>query len=574
MADTVTWTGAGDGTTLNDGANWSANAVPGSADTAVLEPSAPLRVTATDHLTWSRLAFRGSSPIELDLNGFTNTLSATSFGDWGAVAFSSDATISNGVFRATGSSSTILGEGHTIFFPTNTTASFRKLVFGSSSKALASSGNKLLITDATNFSVSDAGDHGDALVFTEGYSVSNTLEVTGNSNVKFEQLDMMGQYDTLRLLSVNNGIDNETTYANVCTIGGTHNLAEIANGYAPHWSIGGSFNTLCLSNTWAGGYIAVAGTSNTVRLVANAKTGTAQPNAGRNITLDGVGNVLELEEMTASGCIQGILLKGEDCTVRVVGSSVMAPLPKFVGHTEPKTFEISGVTWSNPLFAFSGANMTYEVRDKGVLTYPIGAASTMNNFNFVPGASNVILRIAQNGTVDIAQGMNSRGSDKNNFYNWTNCVDCAIEFTGRNPAMTFTDSSAYTLGVFGTEDEEPLVDAVRLRFVVPTDNYTQAPVRQTKFKGKYIYLYGNQPIEVKMAGAEKYPAEPMSVPLVYENTGFGKTPMDEERLAKLNANAILPRGAKLVYRNKTLYCDIPKAPACASSSADRPLGSG
>lgn len=124
LAD-VTWNGQGDGVSLNDGANWSSEAVPGDADAVYFSSlSEPLRVTANGDLTWDYLHFNNTQPLEMDLDGHTLTVDATQMGTRGVVEFSADTTLNNGTLTASGAASLLLGTDKTVLV-TNSTASFK-----------------------------------------------------------------------------------------------------------------------------------------------------------------------------------------------------------------------------------------------------------------------------------------------------------------------------------------------------------------------------------------------------------------------------------------------------------------
>ena len=222
----------------------------------------------------------------------------------------------------------------------------------------------------------------------------------------------------------------------------------------------------------------------------------------------------------------------------VLARGASTRLPTFAGGGAGKTFEIAGGAVTNTSFTFSGTNVTVVVRDGGRLQYGVGAV-TRDGFNFKPGQTkDVTLRVADGGTVGI-RGMVNFFNNETATYDWTNCPNSAIEFTGHTSSLVCHDYTAnyQTLGL-GTADETPLTDAVALRFVVPAGGYAAAPIRN-EIKGRDIRLWGNQPIEIRLADGF-VPTKALRVPLVSCVNGFSQTPMDAARLAKLTANATFP----------------------------------
>ncbi len=272
--------------------------------------------------------------------------------------------------------------------------------------------------------------------------------------------------------------------------------------------------------------------------------------------LNGTDCSLSFADSTVKGAISfatnscGNVLTVADCatfpsvTVNGTGNRVilargtLAAIPAFAGDGAGKTFELAGGAMTNTAFAFSGTNVALVVRDGGRLQYGAGGV-TKNGFSFKPGATkDYTLRIADGGTVGIRGMVNFSGNEAST-YSWTNCPNSAIEFSGAHPSLVCHDYTANyeTLGL-GTSDEEPLTDAVKLRFVVSEGGYAEAPVRN-EIKGRDIWIWGNQPIEIRLADGFA-PTKALTVPLISCVNGFSKVPMDEARLAKLTANAAFP----------------------------------
>ena len=75
---TDTWTGRGDGTTWEDGANWSSDSVPGSSDYACLPPLTPTAVTLSSSVSIAGLLVEGGTSLTLTGAGTSSlTVSGT-----------------------------------------------------------------------------------------------------------------------------------------------------------------------------------------------------------------------------------------------------------------------------------------------------------------------------------------------------------------------------------------------------------------------------------------------------------------------------------------------------------------
>ncbi len=86
-ADTITWTGSGDGTSWNDPANWSGNAVPGAEDDVLITNDGTYTVVLNVHATINSLTLGGESGTQtLRTGSATLTMNAAStIGASGAV---------------------------------------------------------------------------------------------------------------------------------------------------------------------------------------------------------------------------------------------------------------------------------------------------------------------------------------------------------------------------------------------------------------------------------------------------------------------------------------------------------
>ena len=160
---------------------------------------------------------------------------------------------------------------------------------------------------------------------------------------------------------------------------------------------------------------------------------------------------------------------------------------------------------------------------------------------------------------------------------YTNCPGSAIEFRGAHPkfinseatvsagggvyvAMTlgsFTPGTYATGPVLGTE---PLDNPVALRYILPANGYSEAPLQGTVSRngGRPIALCGNARIEVD-ASSYSRPSKKTRIPLITDVAnftvgGYGYLMLDIDALNRNNA-AYLPEDSKLEYiaADKTVY---------------------
>ena len=107
---------------------------------------------------------------------------------------------------------------------------------------------------------------------------------------------------------------------------------------------------------------------------------------------------------------------------------------------------------------------------------------------------------------------------------FTNCPNCRIELRGETPKFLVTSNkryasdggSWYSFVLGNSHDPALLKDALRLRFVLPTNAYAEAPVRVTS--GTAV-LGGNAEFEFD-ATAFKWPARTTRIPLIYNANAF------------------------------------------------------
>jgi hypothetical protein len=159
--------------------------------------------------------------------------------------------------------------------------------------------------------------------------------------------------------------------------------------------------------------------------------------------------------------------------------------------------------------------------------------------------------------------------------NYTNCPGSAIEFRGTHPKFIVSETTlwadggvyvAMVLGSFSTGTSvsgpalgtEPLDNPVALRYILPANGYSEAPLQGTVSRdgGRPIALCGNARIEVDASGYSR-PLKKTRIPLVTDVANFtvsGYIMLDIDALNRNNA-AYLPEGSKLEYvpADKTVY---------------------
>lgn len=252
-----------------------------------------------------------------------------------------------------------------------------------------------------------------------------------------------------------------------------------------------------------------------------------------------------------------VTLAGWGNVFEIVGGKTLSLWPTMTG--ENLTLDFNGGIHTNKSFTFSGTNRTVLVRNGGELCHD---NQTRNDVKFVPNATKDFTLRIEDGTFVSRQAINFDGNEVVT-YNWTNCPNCAIEFAGMNPKFVMKCSgSNYESLCLGTPDEEPLTDAVRLRFVIGEDGYAEAPMQNLNPNNRCDWwICGNQPIDIRLADGF-VPTAKMRVPLFYDVRNFVAKSMNAERLAKLTANATFPDAGKYktsfvyVSADKTLYAEI------------------
>ena len=154
----------------------------------------------------------------------------------------------------------------------------------------------------------------------------------------------------------------------------------------------------------------------------------------------------------------------------------------------------------------------------------------------------------------------------------TNCPNSAIEFRGTHPRLTVSSSKTdegggkWFCAAFGSFDygklgNTELKDALALRFVVPPEGWTDAPLQgaaQMSAGGRPLVLSGNARIEVDTSAfdvATRLESGTVRIPLIRDVNNFtqalsaGKPffMLDIEALNATNKDR-LPEGGRLVYR--------------------------
>lgn len=298
------------------------------------------------------------------------------------------------------------------------------------------------------------------------------------------------------------------------------------------------------------------------------------------VEIGGTNNLFDIASGTAAAFTTPVTLSGSGNTVRLSGCKHVSSgtwLPAFGGGTN-MTLDVTGafLKSSSPAFAISGTNAAIRVRNGGRLVLANAAAQGRSCLKFTPRATrNFTLSVEDGGLVILSNSVNMASLDGANGYNWTNCPNSSITFSGRDPKFRIDYSSVYQTIVLGTEDEKPLPDAVALVFEIPPEGWVEAPMQSLAASNanQEFVLYGNQPIVVRESealAAAKHGR--MRVPLIHDVKGFcsgtgnahsRKAPLDAARVAKLNASATLPEGASLRYDEdaKTLCVELPSFPS-------------
>lgn len=548
----------GPGGDVASASNWGGGVCPSETD-EVTFPAANIPaggLTLSDSVTFGKATFAAGAakPIPFDLGTKAFTVS-------GALSLKSGVTFCNGAALA-GGSYLFDNVGGLSFRVTDgatfTSTNYLSIVNSSDVSLTVGSGSSFDCANHLNYNIAFLvqGVTDAAMTFDNATARFYTVNVGGRESGALSPVSNLtwtvrnGSAVTFHMVGTSNsrGVYFGSPKAPGCSVSNrlvvTDSTFDVQNGgRSPSVRFYGIGDVLAVTNaTFKAGKISVPNGTDCAFSFSNSTV-----TLGERIEFgsESSGNVL-----TVADCATFPSVTVDGTANRVVlESGTLAALPAFAGAGEGKAFEIAGGAMTNTTFAFSGTNVTLVVRDGGRLQYGAGNV-TKNGFNFMPGATkDYTLRIADGGTVGIRGMVNFSGNAKMS-YDWTNCPNSAIEFTGRNPSLVCHDySSNYqTLGL-GTEDEEALADAVKLRFVIPEGGYAAAPIRN-EIANRNIWIWGNQPIEIRLAD-DFVPTEQVTVPLISDLNGFSSVPMDAERLAKLTANATFPDAAK--YKTTLSY---------------------
>lgn len=371
------------------------------------------------------------------------------------------------------------------------------------------------------------------------HSFSNLVEITGDGSVTttLKGIHMNGYADTIRLSSGKLNVSGK--YGCGITLAGTSNRFEHAGG------------TLTADRIRVQGEDAVfdvcGGTNTLAVTLGGAPTAWCR------------GSSLLVSSGRQSG---EVVFNGSNHFARVTGGAYTA--------------NISLAKESNSFFV-----------DGGAVTGQVSIAGRGNTLSIGPGAElyndvNIDTKVlglefasATNCTLVISNGtFTSRtslaGSAGSVSAWWINCPGSAIEFRGRSPSFVFPQHGGYWQQMYIGRDTEaypesaPLPDPVKLRFIPPFENFAATPLRNeapAADNRRNIAVYGNAVIEVsdKEMPRRSERTSKMRVPLIYCRNSFYGMLDDATRMERLNANAILPKDAKLVYDSsgKTLYCELP-----------------
>lgn len=407
-------------------------------------------------------------------------------------------------------------------------------------------------------------------------SFSNRVDVTGTSgNLDLRRIQMRGFADVFHMeggsVNINGsgggGLFMSGEFNRFENAGGTLTIGDNGVQLSNHGNVfencGG---TLGKSAT-------VGGVSNRIELTSGTISGGVTLTGGTNLyvqtggtasgatTLNGMANRLELAGGTRTGAVT---LNGTNGVFRLSGGLFQA---KLAMNGISNLYEnASGVSTS--MVAVAGLGNTLVI-GPGTELYNknLDSNTQVNGLSF-SGATSCTLVIS-NGTFISRSSLAGASGSKPAW--WINCPGSAIEFRGRNPSFVFPQNGSYYHPMYIGRDTEaypedsPLPDPVRLRFVPPADNFAAAPLRNettsTSTQGNYcIRMCGNAVIEVsdKELPPRSERTSKIRVPLIYCRNSFGGRLGDATRMERLNANAILPEGAKLVYDSsaKTLYCEL------------------
>lgn len=192
---------------------------------------------------------------------------------------------------------------------------------------------------------------------------------------------------------------------------------------------------------------------------------------------------------------------------------------------------------------FSNCTASFKSDGDGTTWVPVMA--------FTEGAKDSSVIVQDAATVDI-YGYNQLN---------TTCEGCAFQFYGATPHLRVKHHwivQTYQLEL-GVDDTAKVGKTVALKYVLPAEPYAVAPLDGSATMCP-IKIGTSTKIVVEtgdwVIGTDK---KKTFYPLVCDNKGF-KDEMTSERVATLNANAVLPEGAQLEYdaTTKTLGVRMPR----------------
>jgi len=318
-------------------------------------------------------------------------------------------------------------------------------------------------------------------------------------------------------------------------------------------SMAGTNGVFTMTGGVGSGAIAMSGASNTVVFTGGKWTHSAANQ------IQGVSNVFTIAE---SACVTGT------CTV--------------LSGTGARLVQDGGTAFGGIQLTGSGTRVHLK---NGATRW---AQHRTNGLRFGMGVANAVF-VIEDATYE--NNGNFSGYYKGTGYaytdvgcNYTNCPGSAIEFRGTHPKFINSEASMYsggfvyvamTLGSFtsGTSaggpvlGTEPLDNPVALRYILPANGYSEAPLQGTVSHdgGRPIALCGNARIEVDASGFSR-PLKKTRIPLVTDVANFtvgGYLMLDIDALNR-NNEAYLPEDSKLEYiaADKTLYLTFKGRSGC------------
>ena len=363
-------------------------------------------------------------------------------------------------------------------------------------------------------------------------SISNRMVISGTSTASgFSTFDMNGKWNVLRF--------EGGTGSMPLSMSGTSNRLEMVGGkLTGNSSIGGTYNVASLTNATVSGTMTFGGTSSTVSISNVTMSG--------KVTIGGKSGIVDCFDGNTSG--------------GVAFSAASSNRVLLVRGTKQNGTITSGGT--NNVVIFRGAAVTNRATFAfGTATnfiFALTEGSEYYNGTPISFASKPNARLVISNSTYTMNGRVCVGAGNVDAFDWYNSPNSAIEFCGTNPLMRCISTPNYKAWVIGTNSGQPLKDPVHFKFVVPPEGYVAAPM-QNQVSNRGMELYGNAVFEVD---ASAYTGEARLVPLVRSAGGWYDAlgPCSKKILVDLNANAILPYGAKLVYNDskKTLYCKMPR----------------